>query len=292
MTDERRLAMFLIFTSAVLSMFLTNDIALFIIVPLTLSLQKISGGDYVKFIVFEAIAVNAGSSLTAIGNPQNIYLWHQWSASFLVFSKEMLPLGIILGFWLYVGARWAFPSRPIHAANQQALKVNRLLFWISAGIFVLFIISVELNYDAYFLVLLFVSYLVTQKNVIKKADWGLISLFIVIFIDVHLLYRLEAVNRFMESLNLQDAHVLFLSGAFISQIMSNVPATILLVNYSAHFKLIAYAVNIGGNGLLIASFANLIALRFVKNSRKYCYFHQYSLLYFAATALSVYILLV
>ena len=289
--DERQLALFLIFSSAVLSMFLTNDIALFIIVPLTLSLQKIAGGDYVKFIVFEAIAVNVGSSLTAVGNPQNIYLWHQWGISFPIFSKEMLPLGLILGVWLYLGARYVFPSKPIHSSNPQPLRVHRPLFWISAVFFVIFIISVEFDYDAYFLALLFVFYIIAYREVIKKADWGLILLFVIIFIDVHLLYRLEVINRFMQSLPLQNGHVLFVSGALLSQIISNVPATILLVKYSAQFKWIAYAVNVGGNGLLIASFANLIALRFVHNHRKYRYFHQYSLLYFLVTALSVYVLL-
>jgi Na+/H+ antiporter NhaD/arsenite permease-like protein len=290
--DERRLALFLIFASAVLSMFLTNDIALFIVVPLTLSLQKISGGDYVKFIVFEAIAVNAGSSLTAVGNPQNIYLWHQWGISFPLFFKEMLPLGLILGFWLYLGARWVFPVQTIHSSTAQPLKVHRPLFWISAVLFVLFIISVELDYDGYFLALLFVYYLLMQRDVIKRADWGLILLFVVIFVDVHLLYRLEAINRFMQSLQLDKTPVVFAAGALLSQVISNVPATILLVNYSAQFKWIAYAVNVGGNGLLIASFANLIALRFVRNHRKYWYFHRYSLLYFFVTAVSVYVLLI
>jgi Na+/H+ antiporter NhaD/arsenite permease-like protein len=290
--NERQLALFLIFTAAVLSMFLTNDIALFIMVPLTLSLQEISGGDYVKIIVFEAIAVNAGSALTAVGNPQNIYLWHQWGISFPIFTKEMLPFGLILGLWLYLGARWVFPPWPIRPVNQQTLHVNRFLFWMSAGLFVVFILSVELDVDAYFLVFLFLIYFLTQKKVFVQADWGLIVLFIIIFLDVHLLYRLPIVNHFMQSLPLQNPKVLFVTGALLSQVISNVPATILLVNYSSHFKWIAYAVNVGGNGVLIASFANLIALRFVQNRRKYAYFHRYSLLYLLVTGVTVYLLLV
>ncbi|NOY77162.1 MAG: hypothetical protein GXO76_04765 [Calditrichaeota bacterium] len=290
--DERQLALFLIFASAVLSMFLTNDIALFILVPLTLSLQKISGGDYVKIIVFEAIAVNAGSALTAVGNPQNIYLWHQWGISFPIFTKEMLPFGLILGLWLYLGARWVFPPRPIRPVNQQTLRVNRSLFWMSAGLFVVFILSVELGVDIYFLALLFLLYFLIEKKILIKADWGLILLFVIIFMDVHLLYRLPIVNHFMQSLPLQNPKVLFVTGALLSQVISNVPATILLVNYSSHFKWIAYAVNVGGNGVLIASFANLIALRFVQNRRKYGYFHRYSLLYFLVTGVTVYLLLI
>jgi len=100
--NERLLALFLVFLSAVLSMLVTNDITLFITVPLTLSLQKISENDYSKLIIFEAIAVNVGSALTPIGNPQNIFLWHQWGISFLVFVREMAPLVLIMSTILLI----------------------------------------------------------------------------------------------------------------------------------------------------------------------------------------------
>ena len=291
-TNERNLALFLVTASAILAMFLTNDIALFIIVPLTLSLQKISGSNYIKFIVFEAIAVNAGSTFTGIGNPQNIHLWHQWQISFPLFSLKMLPLEGILLFWLLIGTIWVFPAKKIHSDSRQKEKVNRSLFWSSVFIFILFLISAELHYDAYLLAILFVYYSITKKTVIKNADWKLILLFVIIFIDVHLLYRLDLVNRFMESLNLKNTYTLFASGVFLSQIISNVPATLLLLKYSDSFKVITLAVNVGGNGLLIASFANIIALHFARNPKKYLYFHRYSLLYLLVTSVSVFILLI
>ncbi len=289
--NMRRLAMFLVFTSAVLAMFLTNDIALFIMVPLTLSLQSISNEDYIKLIVFEAIAVNSGSSLTAVGNPQNILLWHKWGLSFPLFIKEMLPLGVVFAFWLGLGLWLIFPSAPIDSINGRNPKIYSSSFWFSIIFLIVFILTTEFNYDKYCLGFLSVYYLFFRRDVLKNADWGLILLFIIIFIDVNLFYRLHVVNRFMAGLDLQNGRVLFVSGALISQIISNVPATILLVNYSSQFKLITYAVNIGGNGLLIASFANIIALRFIKSSHKYRYFHEYSILYFLVTAFSVYILL-
>ena len=71
---ERRLSLFMVFSAAVLSTFLTNDVALFIIVPLTLTLRKLCEIPVSRLIIFEALAVNAGSLLTPIGNPQNILL--------------------------------------------------------------------------------------------------------------------------------------------------------------------------------------------------------------------------
>ncbi|KAA0011030.1 MAG: DUF1646 domain-containing protein [Thermoplasmata archaeon] len=77
---ERALVLFLIFLSALLSTFLTNDVCLFIVVPLTLALQKILRNNIIKMVIFEAIAVNVGSLLTPIGNPQNLFLWHIFMA--------------------------------------------------------------------------------------------------------------------------------------------------------------------------------------------------------------------
>ena len=84
---ERRLSLFMVFSAAVLSTFLTNDVALFIIVPLTLTLRKLCGS-VSRLIIFEALAVNAGSLLTPIGNPQNILLWGRSGLSFAAFTAD------------------------------------------------------------------------------------------------------------------------------------------------------------------------------------------------------------
>ncbi len=83
---ERKLALFMVFSAALLSTFLTNDVALFIVVPLTLTLRKLCEIPVTRLIIFEALAVNAGSLLTPIGNPQNILLWGRSDLSFTAFT--------------------------------------------------------------------------------------------------------------------------------------------------------------------------------------------------------------
>jgi len=283
--NERFLALFLIFISLILSFFLTNDIALFIIVPLTLSLQEISDNDYSKTVVFEAIAVNVGSSLTAIGNPQNIFLWHQWGISFLNFIKEMIPLVLIMSVLLFIFVFFVFPAKKIKLNHAQHPPVNRKLFFLSAFLLILFIFSVELNFERYFLLVVILSFLFSNKKIIAETDWGLILLFIFIFIDIRLLCQLKEIRHVLTHLDFNDGRTLLLSGSLLSQVISNVPATILLSHYSSDFKIISYGVNIGGNGLLISSFANLIALRFINNKSKYIIFHVYSLSFFIFTLL-------
>ena len=75
--NERWLALFLVMAAAVLSTFMTNDVALFIVIPLTITLKKLTSLPVTRLIIFEALAVNAGSLLTPIGNPQNILLWNK-----------------------------------------------------------------------------------------------------------------------------------------------------------------------------------------------------------------------
>jgi len=291
-SDERLLAVFLIFMAAVLSMFLTNDIALFIVVPLTLKLQELACKDYRKIIIFEAIAVNAGSSLTPIGNPQNIFLWHQWGISFPVFVREMSPLVLVMAAWLLLFVFASFQSREIKVAENGLQKVDRKLFVLSVILLVLFIIATERGYGPWFLTLMFLILMAVRKGLILRCDWGLMVLFIAIFIDLHLVCQLKPVQQFFAMLDLQKAPVLLLSGAALSQVMSNVPAAILLAHHSANFKMIAYGVNVGGNGFIISSFANLIALRFCTGKNSYLTFHLYSIPYLLVTLACVYYLLI
>ncbi len=291
--NERLLALFLVFLAAVLSTFLTNDVALFIVVPLTLTLQQIAGRSYGKIIIFEAIAVNVGSSLTPIGNPQNIYLWHQWGIPFHGFVRAMIPIVSIMSIWLLAMIFLCFPAKKIKVTNNCSNHtVDRGLFVTCVILMLVFVYSIELGYETYCLPLVFLIILVSCRNIFLKCDWGLILLFIVIFIDVNLICRLRSVNHILVRLDFSNVHALFFFGALFSQIISNVPSAILLTNHSTNFRIIAYGVNIGGNGLLIASFANLIALRFSDERHSCSSFHLYSLPYFVITLISSFYLLV
>ncbi|MDE2259078.1 MAG: anion permease, partial [Betaproteobacteria bacterium] len=113
LTHERTLAIFLVAFSALLSTVLTNDIALFIVVPLTLGLRNLGGLPIERLVIFEALAVNAGSMLTPIGNPQNILLWQLSHMSFIGFTRQMAPLSWALMLMLLVFTALAFPNQRI-----------------------------------------------------------------------------------------------------------------------------------------------------------------------------------
>ena len=96
MATERAAAVWLVIAAALLSTVLTNDVALFVIVPLTLGICRITPLPTTRLVVFEALAVNAGSALTPIGNPQNRFLWQLSGSSFGGFVLHMLPLVAVM----------------------------------------------------------------------------------------------------------------------------------------------------------------------------------------------------
>lgn len=139
---ERQLALFLLLAAALLSTFLTNDVALFIVVPLTITLKKWCAIPINRLIIFEALAVNAGSLLTPIGNPQNILLWGRSGLSFTAFSWQMAPLALAMVLtlvalcWLLLsGKSAALPERrPYAALAAEAGRVlSGFLPYFSAG---------------------------------------------------------------------------------------------------------------------------------------------------------------
>jgi len=113
--------------------------------------------------------------------------------------------------------------------------------------------------------------------VIVNVDWTLLLVFMAMFIDVHLLTQLPVLQHALNGVGQLSAGGLWLTTIGLSQFISNVPATILLLNYVPPSALLAWAVNVGGFGLLPGSLANLIALRMAGDRRIWWRFHLYSL---------------
>lgn len=127
--------------------------------------------------------------------------------------------------------------------------------------------------------LIFVAagFIVLARKVIVSVDWTLLLVFMAMFIDVHLLTQLPALQGVFNQVGTLSQPGLWLTAIGLSQIISNVPSTILLLNYVPASILLAWAVNIGGFGLLPGSLANLIALRMANDRRIWWRFHLYSL---------------
>jgi len=256
---ERKLALFMVFSAALLSTFLTNDVALFIVVPLTLTLRKLCEIPVTRLIIFEALAVNAGSLLTPIGNPQNILLWGRSGLSFTAFTGQMAPLALAIVASLLAVGWFAFPNKSLQYHSG------------TTG-----------------------GFLFLARRVLVSVDWTLLLVFMAMFIDVHLLIQLPVLQNVLHSVSGLSQPGLWLTAIGLSQVISNVPSTILLLNYVPPTVLLAWAVNVGGFGLLPGSLANLIALRMANDRRIWWRFHLWSipmLLWSAAVGFGLFLLI-
>ena len=92
MKDTRRLSVGFMLLCFLLSMFVTNDVALVTVVPLTLlTMMGCSEKAKIQTLVQETIAANLGSMLTPFGNPQNLYLTSYYGIGMGEFLRLMLP---------------------------------------------------------------------------------------------------------------------------------------------------------------------------------------------------------
>jgi len=291
--NERRLAISLIFLSAFLSTFLTNDITLFIIVPLTMAMKDQMENEITKLIIFETISVNVGSSLTPIGNPQNLYLWHKWDISFIEFIFEMIPLVLLLILILLIFAFLLFPQRELRLIKEEDKnQLRQKLFYFSLACLIIYLVSLDMKRTYLTFLIISILYFLLFRNVLLKVDWLLLLTFIIIFIDFHLISTVSLIRDHILRLNLESPKNVFLLSLISSQLISNVPASVFVSKFSNNWFTIAYGVNVGGNGVIIGSLANIIALRIAKEinpKRIWIDFHIYSIPYLLLTATFVYL---
>ena len=152
--------------------------------------------------------------------------------------------------------------------------------------------ALELKQELWGLVIVAAGFALLARRVVLSVDWTLLLVFMAMFIDVHLLTQLPVLQGVLSNVSHLSEPGLWLTAIGLSQVISNVPSTILLLNYVPPSLLLAWAVNVGGFGLLPGSLANLIALRMANDRRIWWRFHLYSIPMLLWAALVGYVLLV
>ena len=284
----RQLALLLCAVAAVLAALVTNDVSLFLLVPLTRELAAQAELPLARLVVLEALAVNAGSALTPIGNPQNLYLWHRAGESFGGFVAMMAPtVAIMLGL-LLATVLITMPRRPIVIAPaRERVATKPWLLALSCVLFVGFVTAIELHHWAPALIGVLIVYAVCQRQLLLHLDWALLATFALMFVVLHQLAALPIVAGLMQRLPLADPLSGYLSAILTSQVISNVPATLLLADALPHTAVLAIGVNVGGFGVAPGSMANLIALRLARVPGAMAEFHRISLPFLVVCAAAV-----
>ena len=258
--NTKQLTLGLMLLTFFMAMIITNDVALITFVPLALILVKSTHLDAIKLIVLLTLAANLGSSLTPIGNPQNLYLYSYYHLSPSEFLKITFPLGL-MSFALLLVSVLRDKKEPLQAELsctniEQPTKVLAYSFLLGIILMSVFhLIKVEWTF---ILTLLFV--LISDRSLFKKVDYALLITFIAFFVFIGNISSIPALTHWMQAM-LQTEPKTYLAGILSSQIISNVPAAILLSTFTPYAKLLLIGVNIGGLGTLIASLASVISYK-------------------------------
>ena len=256
----------LVFLCFFFSMIITNDVALLTFVPFAVVMLQRCNQErlMVLVLVLQTIAANLGSMLTPIGNPQNLYLYNLSGMGVGEFIKVMLPYtaisGLLLAIVIFVLGARKQPLEGIRKDNTSSMdagsrkknQVYLILFILS----LLVVVRVIPYYWVLMLVLIVVFFM--DRSVLYGVDYCLLLTFVSFFIFTGNMGNLPAVRDTLQ--NLVAGRELGI-GILASQVVSNVPAALLLSGFTSDYKQLLLGVNIGGLGTLIASMASLISYK-------------------------------
>ncbi len=248
------------------SMVITNDVALITFVPFTLIVFRMSGRveRVLKLVVLETIAANLGSMATPIGNPQNLYLYSIADFTAGEFVRAVLPYAG-LAFVMLMTAVLIERDEPLldvdvreeNEAQKRQIFREMLPFLILLVLCLLVVFRV-LPYQPVLICVMCVV-LVVNRKLYLSVDYFLLLTFLCFFIFIGNMKRIPEISSFLISV-VEGRELLM--GIFTSQIISNVPAAILLSGFSSDLSALLTGVNVGGLGTLIASLASLISFKF------------------------------
>lgn len=265
----RQLYLVLVFLCFFTSMWITNDVALLTFVPFTVLVLRMTGleQEMIPVIVLQTIAANLGSMTTPVGNPQNLYLYSISGMGIGAFLQIMGPLTLISSglIFLICLIHKDFPIRQgmlgkeivgVRKAGEN--QVLAVLFFISL-LSVFRILSWQLLLLIVLVSCMGIKAFCKEKYLPLEADFGLLLTFVAFFIFIGNMGRICAVREVLSQvLNGRELLISFLC----SQMISNVPAAILLSGFTQEYRGLLQGVNIGGLGTLIASLASLISYKF------------------------------
>ena len=276
------LSLFLVFGVFFTSMFVTNDVSLIIFVPLTILLFRSGGKEkyILPVISMENIAAIRGSMLMPFGSPQNLFLFGQSGVSVWKFMLHMLPLNVFSGLLLIAFIRILFRKdekekiilSPETTENKwrDDKKKNRIIYICLFAMIILTIVTrTKFWYIAALIVL--IAVFVTDKSLLRQTDYVLLLTFLCFFIFSSSIAANPSISAFLEKSVAEREYWWALA---LSQLISNVPASIVLYPFTTNLSALLYGADTAGLCSIIGSLASVINYRiyvreYPKNGMKF-----------------------
>ena len=257
----RGMAATLVFLCFFSSMLITNDVALITFVPLGVMMLRMASlrRRMCYTVTMMTIAGNLGSMFTPIGNPQNLYLFGLSGMGLpeflLLTGPYTLGAAVLLAAFVFFGYRHR--QLTIRMGETASLNRGEIAFYLV--LFLLCVATVS-GFLPHLALLAVVAALLLWRNrgLFVRIDYSLILTFVFFFIFVGNLKQLDALQTWIGGAMAGRDRLI---GVLVSQVISNVPAAMLLSGYSGDLRELIVGVNLGGLGTLIASMASLISYK-------------------------------
>ena len=273
--SPRTLTMTLVLVTAVFSMAFTNDVALVIMLPLSVAALVEFGQPRLVPAVFalQALAANLCGMVTPFGNPQNIYLYSYFHVELREFLMTMaLPFalsvaGIVFATWFMTrrgvetadGGAHDAPSEDVMAPAASAAMLDKRRIAVYVPLFAIALLAVfRVVPFGIAVIIVIAALLILDRDALFKVDYPLLVTFLCFFIFAGNMARIPALAQMLQPVMGQWG---LLTSALTSQVISNVPAAVLLSHFTDVWQPLLVGVNIGGAGTFVGSLASLIAIR-------------------------------
>jgi len=274
----RHLLPTVILTSGVLSAFFVNDIICLVLVPFVLTVTRRMRVPALPYLLAVATASNIGSVATITGNPQNMLIG---SFSHIGYRDFLFHLGPIAGVGLFIDwavLHWLY----LRAPGADALVVEAVpappkmpQMWKTSAVMALVVVGFFAGVppamiSALGAAVLLIEHTLEPRRLYEQIDWGLLVFFIGLFLIVGGAENAGLTNHlliFATHWNLQHAFSFTVVTAALSNLLSNVPAVMLLKSLIPGFAdphtawlILAMASTLSGNLTITGSVANIIVV--------------------------------
>jgi len=281
--NPRYLLPAVIFTCGLLSAFFVNDIVCLVMVPFVLTIARRMRLNPLPYLLAVATASNIGSVATITGNPQNMLIGSYSGIKYRDFMAHLAPVAV-LGLFVDWGIlHWVHFRGIVHDRAEQAqiplpeLDLSRMTkpVIVATAVVIGFFLGVQpAMMAALGAALLLITRSLEPQKLYREVDWGLLVFFVGLFLIVGGAENVGMVRNLLALAghwNLQNTAVFAIVTSVLGNIVSNVPAVMLLKSLVPSFSdprtawlVLAMASTLSGNLTITGSVANIIVVETAK----------------------------
>lgn len=258
--NTRKLNILFSMLAVVAGMFLGNDITCLTLIPLYLNIAKKYNLPQILPVTLIGMGANVGAAFTPWGNPHNIFLVSRYDVGAAEFFKWSVPY--LLACLVIMGIVFFFiPSEKIPEQKVESIKISWRPTIITTAVFIFFFFGVFriVNIIWPFLVAIALALLINPR-IMLKIDYALLLTFTGFFIFISDIQQIPAIVGIIHMFVHSETST-YLTSIISSQVMSNVPSTILVGKFTDYAQALFLGSNIGGFGSAIGSMANMLVLK-------------------------------